>query len=47
MFCKVLANCLQVWGMEFMGSVSTNQKSLLILELLIGLFLLFPGRGVI
>lgn len=33
--------------MEFIRIVSTNQKSSLILELLLGILLLFPGHGVI
>lgn len=33
------ASCLQVWGMMFIGIVATNQKSVLLLELLLGFFL--------
>lgn len=40
-------SCLQVWGMMFIEIVATNQKSVLVLELLLGFFLLFLGQGVI
>jgi len=47
MFCEVLAGCLRIWGLEFLGTVSANLRSLLLLELLLGLFLWFSGQGVI
>lgn len=44
---RCFVSCLPVWGMKFIRIVSINQKSSLILELLLGLLLLFPGQGVI
>lgn len=41
------ASCLQAWGMMFIGIVTTNQKSVLLLELLLGFFPSLLGQGII
>lgn len=47
-FARCRPVVLPVWGVGFIGIVSTNPKSVLIPELLfIGLFLLFPGQEVV